>query len=134
MEVKIVVFGKGGARKTISLAKAVTTIGRRSNCDLWLPFAVVSRQHCRLIQAGNQLKLRDLGSRNGTYLNGQRVSEAVIKAGDCLQVGPVSLVFQIDGQPVEIKAPFKGHKKTRNRSSVEDLFSDDIDATDELMT
>ena len=46
------------------------------------------------------MKVRDLGSHNGTYLNGEQVDkEAVIKAGDYIEVGSLKFVFQIDGQP-----------------------------------
>jgi pSer/pThr/pTyr-binding forkhead associated (FHA) protein len=51
------------------------------------------------------LKIRDLGSRNGTYLNGQRVQEAVAKPGDHMKVGPLTFVFQINGHPEKIDTP-----------------------------
>ncbi len=49
------------------------------------------------------LVAKDLGSSNGTYVNGTRIAEAELKAGDRLRVGPVTFVVQVDGQPAEIK-------------------------------
>jgi pSer/pThr/pTyr-binding forkhead associated (FHA) protein len=59
----------------------------------------VSRKHCRLTKDKGQVRVEDLGSSNGTYVNGQRVPQADLQPGDSLQVGPVVFVVQIDGFP-----------------------------------
>ena len=51
------------------------------------------------------LKIRDLGSRNGTYINGKRIDEATVKAGDYLKIGPLTFLLQINGQPEKISLP-----------------------------
>jgi len=51
------------------------------------------------------LRIRDLGSRNGTYLNGKRIDGATIKAGDYIEVGHLTFLFEIDGQPETITNP-----------------------------
>jgi predicted component of type VI protein secretion system len=79
----------------------MTVIGRREDCDLRIPLGEVSRKHCRLVRDGDTLKLEDLGSSNGTFLNGQRVQEALLSPGDTIQVGPVVFAVQIDGEPPE---------------------------------
>jgi predicted component of type VI protein secretion system len=66
-----------------------------------IPLGEISRKHCRLIRDGDSLRLEDLGSSNGTFHNGRRVQEAVLSAGDTVQVGPVAFVLQIDGVPAE---------------------------------
>src|SRR5438045_2352558 len=81
------------------MARDMTVIGRREDCDLRIPLGEVSRKHCRILRDGDSLKLEDLGSSNGTFLNGQRVQEALLSPGDTIQVGPVVFVLQIDGQP-----------------------------------
>jgi pSer/pThr/pTyr-binding forkhead associated (FHA) protein len=83
------------------MTRDMTVIGRREDCDLRIPLGEISRKHCRLIRDGDSLRLEDLGSSNGTYLNGQRVQEAILTPGDSVQVGPVVFVLQVDGQPAD---------------------------------
>jgi len=65
----------------------------------------VSKRHCQLNIDDGVLKIRDLNSRNGTYLNSGRINEAVIQPGDYIEIGPLAFVFQIDGRPENINAP-----------------------------
>jgi pSer/pThr/pTyr-binding forkhead associated (FHA) protein len=65
----------------------------------------VSRKHCQLNREGEELKIRDLESTNGTFLNGKRINEAVVKAGDSIRIGPLTFVVQIDGQPQKVAEP-----------------------------
>jgi pSer/pThr/pTyr-binding forkhead associated (FHA) protein len=99
MQAVLVMFRSDGERRSFSMARDMTVIGRREDCDLRIPLGEVSRKHCRILRDGDSLKLEDLGSSNGTFLNGQRVQEALLSPGDTLQVGPVVFVLQIDGQP-----------------------------------
>jgi pSer/pThr/pTyr-binding forkhead associated (FHA) protein len=101
MQAVLVMFRSDGERRSFSIARDMTVIGRREDCDLRIPLGEVSRKHCRLIRDGDSLKLEDLGSSNGTYLNGQRVQEAQLNPGDTLQVGPVVFVLQVDGEPAD---------------------------------
>jgi len=79
------------------------------------------------------LKIRDLGSRNGTYVNGKRVEETVIKAGDQMKVGPLTFVFQIDGQPKDITMPVSAAKKRReDKGPMDDQETADSDIFAEL--
>ena len=101
MQAVLVMFRSDGERRSFSIARDMTVIGRREDCDLRIPLGEVSRKHCRLIRDGDTLKLEDLGSSNGTYVNGQRVQEAMLSPGDTLQVGPVVFVLQVDGEPAD---------------------------------
>jgi pSer/pThr/pTyr-binding forkhead associated (FHA) protein len=101
MDVVLVMFREDGERRSFSLTRDVTLIGRREDADFRIPLTDVSRKHCRLIKDGNLLILEDLGSSNGTYHNGKRVQEAEINPGDTLKIGPVQFVVQIDGVPSE---------------------------------
>ena len=101
MQVVLVMFRSDGERRSFSVTRDVTVIGRREDCDLRIPLSEVSRKHCRLVRDGDTLKLEDLGSSNGTFLNGQRVQEALLSPGDTIQVGPVVFALQIDGEPPE---------------------------------
>lgn len=62
-------------------------IGRDPDCDIIIPSRQVSRHHARLTREGNQVLLEDLGSKNGTYCNGQPVRIAtILNDGDVLQI------------------------------------------------
>ncbi len=70
---------------------AVKTIGRTARADFIVDAALVSRVHCRLVaDADDQLSVEDLGSTNGTAINGERVDRSVLRTGDVLTVGRVA--------------------------------------------
>jgi pSer/pThr/pTyr-binding forkhead associated (FHA) protein len=132
MDVNLVLLKKNGSKKTFRLPDSVTVIGRRSNCDLYIPLTSVSRKHCQLNRHEAVLKIRDLGSRNGTYLNGKRVDEAVIQAGDNVKVGPLTFTLQIDGQPEEIGASASAGKKASAETPLDDLTPEEFELFEEL--
>ena len=101
MQAVLVMFKNDGERRSFSISREMTVIGRRQDCDLMIPLGEISRKHCRIIRDGDSLRLEDLGSSNGTFHNGRRVQEAVLEPGDTVQVGPVSFVVQVDGVPAE---------------------------------
>jgi pSer/pThr/pTyr-binding forkhead associated (FHA) protein len=107
MQVVLVMFRADGERRSFSLPRTITVIGRREDCDLRIPLGDVSRKHCRFIADNDVLRIEDLGSSNGTFHNGVRIQEAVVSPGDSVQVGPVMFVVQIDGVPAdeEIQPP-----------------------------
>ncbi len=103
MDAKLVMFKANGNRKDFSVKDGLTVIGRGEDCDLRVPIMSVSRRHCELTNEGQAVKVKDLGSSNGTYVNNQRVNEAELSAGDRLVIGPIVFTVQINGQPEEIK-------------------------------
>ncbi len=105
MDANLVLFKKDGSQKNFPLPSDITVIGRRHDCDLCVPLMVVSRRHCQLNQNDEALKIRDLGSRSGTFLNGKRISEATVQAGDYITIGPLTFLLQIGGEPAEIVPP-----------------------------
>ena len=72
-------------------------VGRHHSCDLVVPHQAVSARHCRLEFDGESQVLQDLGSSNGTFVNGKRITRETIKDGDRIHLGPVLLDF-FDGQ------------------------------------
>ena len=70
----------------------IKTVGRAPAADFIVEAPLVSRVHCRLSAGATELEVVDLDSTNGTYVNGQRVERAAMKAGDALGVGRVSFV------------------------------------------
>lgn len=79
----------GGA--PITLNRAITVIGRSSKlCDLVVDHTSVSKQHCILVKTDGLIYFRDLGSTNGTRVNGQRVVRGALLPGDLLTLSGVS--------------------------------------------
>ena len=70
----------------------IKTMGRSPGAEFVVDAAMVSRLHCRLTAGATELQVVDLESTNGTFVNGQRVTQASLKAGDKLGVGRVELV------------------------------------------
>jgi pSer/pThr/pTyr-binding forkhead associated (FHA) protein len=101
MQINLVMF-KDDERRDFPLRGDRAIIGRKLECDLRIPTGDVSREHCELSTNGVILTVRDLGSANGTFVNGKRITEAQLRAGDKLGVGPVIFVVQIDGNPAKI--------------------------------
>ncbi|NVJ60421.1 MAG: FHA domain-containing protein [Gammaproteobacteria bacterium] len=64
----------------------VLTIGRDTQCDIAIPMPHISRRHAQVLQDGNKLMIKDLGSSNGTFVNGQKQSETYLKNGDEIRV------------------------------------------------
>ena len=103
MQVNLVMFRSDGQRKDFQLVHSTTTIGRRQDCHLRIPLSGISRRHCELILTTKEVKVKDLASSNGTYVNNKRVNEQALKAGDRLSVGAVVFTVQINGRPMNVK-------------------------------
>jgi pSer/pThr/pTyr-binding forkhead associated (FHA) protein len=70
----------------ISLDRPVLVVGRHRRCDARIASPQVSRRHCCLVLDGDRILVRDLGSKNGTRINGQPVAEGVLRPGDELAI------------------------------------------------
>lgn len=123
MKVNLVLFKKNGTTKSFPLPSAVTVIGRRQDCDLCIPLMIISRKHCELNQDQGQLTIRDLGSRNGTFVNGLQIENSQLDAGDRINIGPLTFAVQIDGVPADDSATLMPTKHLDEPEPV----SEDID-------
>jgi len=86
--------------KNFSLQDGGKTIGRAPGNDVVLENLLVSGHHARIDQAGGDYILTDLQSKNGTYVNGTRITTAKLKHGDQILVGKHTLVFELDAAQV----------------------------------
>jgi transcriptional regulator with AAA-type ATPase domain len=73
------------------LAAGQALVGSSPSADLVLPVRGISRRHARLVAVGEAVVVEDQGSKNGTFLNGARISREVAVAGDALRFGPVAV-------------------------------------------
>jgi pSer/pThr/pTyr-binding forkhead associated (FHA) protein len=85
-----------GKEQSFRLAEGVHLIGRGEQCDLMVPDSTVSRRHAKVTVCGTTVVIEDLGSRNGTFVRGLRLSTPVRLAdGDDLCIGAVALSFRV---------------------------------------
>jgi transcriptional regulator with GAF, ATPase, and Fis domain len=90
--------GIGGPLKgaAFSLPAGEVSIGRDSSNHLWAPDPALSRRHCLVVASDEQVSIRDLGSRNGTLVNGVPVEEQQMRHGDQIYIGDSVLLFLLD--------------------------------------
>ena len=90
----VVRSGGGRAGEYFSPQGDRTTIGRSPDNDIFLDDVTVSRKHAVLVQTGGELKIEDLGSLNGTFVNRRRIDSATrLESGDEVQIGKYRLSF-----------------------------------------
>jgi hypothetical protein len=99
-----------GGGDPIPLLKQKLLIGRRSSCDITLEFPNVSSHHCELEMKNGYWHVRDLGSSNGTKVNGERVLEHFLQPGDTIAIAKHRFEVQYtpdpDAPPPEEEDPF----------------------------
>lgn len=116
MDVKLIMFREDGSKRVFPLQPGATTIGRKDDCNIRIPLAIVSRRHAEILVEDDGAVVRDLGAANGTFLNNQRVDEEDLEPGDQILIGPVVFTVVIDGSPgddelVEIRTQVSAGKK-----------------------
>ena len=78
---------------TFALGPVVTTAGRNPECEIFLDDITVSRKHAVIRHTPQGYEIRDEGSLNGTYVNGERISSATLHSGDEVLIGKFRLLF-----------------------------------------
>jgi adenylate cyclase len=91
-----------GGGDTIPLLKEKLLVGRRESCDIRLRFDNVSAHHCQLFLEQGYWFVKDLGSRNGTKVNGKRVSRKRIDPGDTISFAKHQ--YELHYQPSDLGA------------------------------
>src|SRR5919106_1240394 len=79
---------------SIEIVKDLSVVGRKEYCDVRLDHKSVSKMHCVIVKTDGLLLLRDLGSTNGTRVNGQRVRRAALLPNDQLTIASVRFSVQ----------------------------------------
>ena len=103
---KLLVLGGAKQGVEIPLKKEKFVIGRASDCTLRAGSDAISRHHCLLLKSDEKVTVRDLGSRNGTFVNERRVeAETPLHHGDELRVGPLKFKFHNEHEAKHLKPP-----------------------------
>lgn len=100
---RLVVLSEGFTGRAHELKTEKTTIGRVEDNTFQIPDPSVSSHHCEILVRGNEVLVRDLGSTNGTFINGQPVTEATLKPSQILRVGQVEV--RLEGDAATTAAP-----------------------------
>jgi pSer/pThr/pTyr-binding forkhead associated (FHA) protein len=110
MAFQLVVLRGRSSTQTIRLGNDVTIVGRQDGCQLQIRSSQVSRKHCELTEKDGVLIVKDLGSSNGTFINGKKVSGTQrAEHGMELSFGGVKFRVERVGQPA---APVAAKKAT----------------------
>lgn len=98
---KLILRGVSGAAfgKTFPVAKEMI-IGRQHDCDIPIAAEEISRHHVRIKPGAEGLLVEDLGSANGTYINGKRVQQGLLKAGDELRLDSIRFMLIAPGMEI----------------------------------
>ena len=136
MDVKLKVLRGPHAGKEIPLRKSKFLIGRSEDCDLRPNSDMISRHHCVIIVDGSYIEIRDFGSKNGTFVNGQRVTMPLeLRPGDLLEAGPLEFEVTVEQRVGGKKrAPVKDVADVVERTAHSPDGSDDNDIDDWLET
>lgn len=124
MKVQLIVVQGKPEGKVIPLVGPKFKIGRGETCHLRPASEQVSREHAEFTIAADTVVVRDLGSRNGTLVNGKAITEAIVlKNRDLVQVGPLTFAVSLEGAPAAKAAP-----AAPSKAAPEDVGVDDIEA------
>ncbi|GIX01395.1 MAG: hypothetical protein KatS3mg112_0332 [Thermogutta sp.] len=117
MEVKLEVANGKYAGRSVRVTGPKFFIGRGEDCQLRPASDLVSRHHCVIIIEGDYVAVRDLGSKNGTYVNGQRVrTEMQLRDGDRLLVGVLEFIVRL-GEGAKVKPKVQSVREAAARAA-----------------
>lgn len=97
---KLVVLSAGLNGRSHELNVDKTTIGRVDDNTFQVADPSVSSHHCEVLLRGTDVVVRDLNSTNGTFINGEKISESVLKMGQTLRLGQIELQLWTEGMPM----------------------------------
>jgi pSer/pThr/pTyr-binding forkhead associated (FHA) protein len=102
---KLVVLSAGMNGRTHDLNVDKTTIGRVDDNTFQIADPSVSSHHCEVELRGTDVIIKDLNSTNGSFINGEKISESVLKPGQTLRLGQIELQLLTEGMPIPEPRP-----------------------------
>ena len=129
MLLKLKVAEGDNAGKEIIINKEKFVIGRADDCNLRPHSDAISRRHCVIINRGDVVGVRDLKSRNGTIVNGKKITaDKRLKTGDTLEVGPLRFEVIIEAAKESKAKAKKTHSSTQPANAGNDEMSGMVSA------
>lgn len=102
---KIIIEQDGGVKQEVELSKERMTIGRHADNDIVIAHQAVSGRHAAITTSASECWLEDLGSTNGTYVNGQRIARQALADCDQIMVAKYQISFMAGPAPVPACPP-----------------------------
>jgi len=102
---KLVVLSAGMTGRTQDLKVDKITIGRVEDNTFQIAEPSVSSHHCEVLLRGSDVLVRDLNSTNGTFINGEKITEGTLKVGQVLRLGQIEMRLDTDAPPAPMKKP-----------------------------
>jgi pSer/pThr/pTyr-binding forkhead associated (FHA) protein len=102
MHAGFIVQHQGKLERVVAWHGDQLVAGRSADCDVLLGVDEVSRRHARFERVDGRFEVCDLGSVNGTFVNGRRVERQALQVGDVVQIEGFKLTFVLDRQPIEV--------------------------------
>jgi pSer/pThr/pTyr-binding forkhead associated (FHA) protein len=96
---KLVVLTQSMAGRSYDLAAERTTVGRVEDNAFQLAEPSVSSHHCEILLRSGDVVVKDLDSTNGSFINGEKITESVLKPGQTLRLGNIELKLEVPGAP-----------------------------------
>ena len=137
MDAKLIVVGGKASKGSISL-KLPTIIGRSQKASLTVAHPMVSRRHAELFEADGLLMIRDLGSLNGTRIDGRRIKEAPLPPDADFMIGPLTFraKYEYKGDLSKLPATVPAEEADRDAATTQawgespdfELFDDEPSA------
>ncbi|HMP83466.1 MAG TPA: FHA domain-containing protein [Verrucomicrobiota bacterium] len=94
---KLVILSEGMTGRFHELSVDKTTIGRVDDNTFPIVDPSVSSHHCEILLQGQEVRVRDLGSTNGTFIEGEQITEGTLKPGQILRLGQIQLRLEAEG-------------------------------------
>lgn len=105
---RLVLLSEGFAGRTYELKVDTTTVGRVSDNTFEIPDSSVSSHHAEILLRGNSVVIKDLNSTNGSFINGEKITEAELKPGQILKLGTIEMRLEgAEGQSTPAAPPGK---------------------------
>jgi pSer/pThr/pTyr-binding forkhead associated (FHA) protein len=111
---RLLIKAEGLEERTLELRLGVNHVGRDPDCDFPISHPTVSSSHCELVLSSDGVLLRDCGSTNGTYVNGDPIQEAWLRPGQTVSLGEVELFVE----NTEVNVAIPRYERERPRPPV----------------
>jgi pSer/pThr/pTyr-binding forkhead associated (FHA) protein len=108
----------------IPVDRGLVMVGRHPECDIRLDSLRVSRRHCIITADGDALIVRDLGSTNGTWINGRRVAWGLLRPGDEIMIA--HLRYHLGEAPTPLAVAAAGERPGRPEDESDAMNSSDV--------